>query len=364
MFSQQEERTIGEAWKDEVLHYLSAHSPCGYRANQSPASEPSALAALALLTADHTRHDFRGRAAEVADWLASIQNTDGSVPVRAGVAGASWPTPLAVLAWLSAERCFAGGARPKSYAGNIRRAIRQILLLKASATPRVAGLLIAEGPGHVRDTQYVLDESGFHGALADEALPFVDLNYDDVTWTAMTGALSGLAGFYLPRSVIEADVIVSIPKMKTHHWVGVTASLKNLYGVIPGTVYGWPKNVLHHHGIADAVVDINTLLPATIAIVDAIECMEGDGPIMGAAKPMGLLVIGSVATAVDATACRLMDVAPDTVDYLAMAADRLGPIDDGLIEQTGEPWQAHVSAFQMPGRLLMHGARNSVQASA
>ncbi len=43
----------------------------------------------------------------------------------------------------------------------------------------------------------------------------------------------------------EADLIVSVPKLKTHHWAGVTLSLKNLFGLVPGCRYGWPKNVLH-----------------------------------------------------------------------------------------------------------------------
>jgi uncharacterized protein (DUF362 family) len=87
--------------------------------------------------------------------------------------------------------------------------------------------------------------------------------------------------------VVEADLIVSLPKMKTHHWVGVTASMKNLYGTIPGIKYGWPKNVLHHAGIPETVFDINASLPKSIAIIDGIDCMEGDGPIMGTLKQWG-----------------------------------------------------------------------------
>ena len=46
-----------------------------------------------------------------------------------------------------------------------------------------------------------------------------------------------------------------MPKMKTHHWVGVTCGMKNLYGTLPGIAYGWPKNVLHHNGIPQTVAD-------------------------------------------------------------------------------------------------------------
>ncbi|MFV2069503.1 MAG: DUF362 domain-containing protein, partial [Pirellulales bacterium] len=137
------------------------------------------------------------------------------------------------------------------------------------------------------------------------------------------------------------------PKMKTHHWAGVTPAMKNLYGVIPGIKYGWPKNVLHHGGIPETVFDINASLPRTIAIVDGIECMEGDGPIMGTSKSMGLLVVGTNPTAVDATVCRLMKIDPARVSYLALAANRLGPIADRSIDQRGEAWQPLAQPFEL-----------------
>ncbi|HMC11053.1 MAG TPA: DUF362 domain-containing protein [Pirellulaceae bacterium] len=204
---------------------------------------------------------------------------------------------------------------------------------------------VGEGPGHLRDTDLALVESGVGEALDSARLPFADLNYQEVAWTPNGGKKSKLQGFFFPQAVAEADLIVSLPKVKTHHWVGVTASMKNLYGTIPGCKYGWPKNVLHYSGIPETVFDINASLPRTIAIVDGIDCMEGDGPIMGTAKRMGLVLVGTCPAAVDATVCRLMDIDPWAVPYLAFAADRLGPIDERHITQRGEAWQPLVSPF-------------------
>ena len=69
--------------------------------------------------------------------------------------------------------------------------------------------------------------------------------------------------------------------MKTHHWVGMTCSMKNLYGVLPGIKYGWPKNPLHVHGIPNSILDLTATIRPHFAIVDAVTAMEGDGPIMG-----------------------------------------------------------------------------------
>ena len=213
-----------------------------------------------------------------------------------------------------------------------------------------AEVSVGEGPGHIRDTEFALYESGVGEALQAAGLPFVDINYEEVAATPNAGRASKLAEFYFPRSVLEADLVVSLPKLKTHHWVGMTASVKNLYGTIPGIVYGWPKNVLHHAGIPQTVFDINASLPKTIAVIDAIECMEGDGPIMGSPKHLGMVAVGANPTALDATCARVIGIAPERLSYLQLAEGRLGPLQERLIVQRGEAWQSLFSPFAILDR--------------
>jgi uncharacterized protein (DUF362 family) len=206
---------------------------------------------------------------------------------------------------------------------------------------------VGEAPGHVRDTELALIESGLAEILDAADLDFRDLNYEESVWIKNASRTSKLPGFYFPRSVAEADLVVSMPKLKTHHWVGLTVSLKNMYGILPGIQYGWPKNVLHHAGIAETVCDINASLAKTIAIVDGILCMEGDGPIMGSPKPLGLIAIGANLTAVDATCARIIGLDPKRVSYLKLARGRLGPVQDRLIVERGESWRRLVAPFQL-----------------
>jgi uncharacterized protein (DUF362 family) len=213
-----------------------------------------------------------------------------------------------------------------------------------------ATVSVGEAPGHVRDSEMALAESGLGEALDSARLEFADLNYEETAWVANGGRASALAGFHFPRSIYEADLVVSMPKLKTHHWVGLTVSMKNLYGVLPGIKYGWPKNVLHHAGIPQTVFDINASLPKRVAIVDGIVGMEGDGPIMGSPKPLGLVIVGTNPTAVDATCARIMGLDPTRVGYLRLAADRLGPIVESAIHQQGERWQETSSPFQILDR--------------
>jgi len=209
-----------------------------------------------------------------------------------------------------------------------------------------AHVTVGEAPGHVRDTEMALEVSGIESALDDLKLTFADLNYESAVWFENRGGASTLEGFWFPQSIAAADLVVSMPKLKTHHWVGLTASMKNLYGTLPGLYYGWPKNVLHFNGIPQTVHDINASLPPTLTVIDAIDCMQGDGPIMGTLKKMGLVIVGNNLPAVDATCARIMGLRPDRVSYLSIAG-KLGPISDHLIRQQGEAWQDVANRFQI-----------------
>ena len=211
-----------------------------------------------------------------------------------------------------------------------------------------AEVFVAEGQGHRRDSWLVLDESGMGEALAQASIEFVDLNHDDVEPVPNAGGWTALDQLYLPRTLRSADILVSMPKLKTHHWAGVTCAMKNLFGVMPGIVYGWPKNVLHWAGIPQAILDISATVRPALAIVDAIVGMDGDGPIMGTPRHVGAVVIGRNLPAVDATCVRLMGLDPQRVPYLAAASGRLGPIRAGNIAQRGEP----IAALQTRFRLL------------
>ncbi|MBI1824901.1 MAG: DUF362 domain-containing protein [Planctomycetes bacterium] len=210
-----------------------------------------------------------------------------------------------------------------------------------------AEIFVAEGQGHRRDSILVLEESGMDSALQDARLDFVDLNHDECFKTSNAGRWSKLESLYLPASLLQVDFIVSMPKLKTHHWAGVTCAMKNLFGVMPGVVYGWPKNVLHYAGISESILDINATVQPHLAIVDAIVAMEGDGPIMGTPKQLGAIIMGRNLPAVDATCVRLMGLNPSGVTYLPLASGKLGPIREQNITQRGERIASLQSRFKL-----------------
>lgn len=199
-----------------------------------------------------------------------------------------------------------------------------------------ATVMVAEGPGHRRDTLAVYEESGLADVLTEDRIRFHDLNYITGYEVPNAGRQSSMRTLTFPALFKEVDWIVSVAKMKTHHWAGVTLSMKNLFGVMPGIYYGWPKNVLHHVGIENSILDINATLKPHFAIVDGIVGMQGDGPIMGDPKQAGVLVMGRNLPAVDATCCRIMGIDPYKVSYLEQVDNWLGPIGKSSIVQRGE----------------------------
>jgi uncharacterized protein (DUF362 family) len=196
-----------------------------------------------------------------------------------------------------------------------------------------AEVKIGEGPGHRRDTLDLADDARYRATIPKFERIFTDLNRDDVS---PIRNFAGESRFYFPNTVLGADLIVSLAKMKTHHWAGATLSMKNFFGIVPGSVYGWPKNKLHYFGIPESIVALNRAFRNTFAIVDGVIGMEGNGPIQGTPKPAGVLVMGRDLVAVDSTCCRIMGIDPAKIEYLWQAAADLGHVHAERIEQRGE----------------------------
>jgi uncharacterized protein (DUF362 family) len=199
-----------------------------------------------------------------------------------------------------------------------------------------ARVLVGDGPAMDRDTQAILESVRLREFAGNLMRDFCDLNLDDVEKVILETRASKLQELFLPKTVLGVDFLVSMPKLKTHHWAGVTLSLKNMFGIVPGSCYGWPKNVLHWAGIDRSILDINAAARPDFAIVDGILGMEGNGPIQGTPKAVGLVLFGDDPVAVDATACRVMGLLPEKVNYLARAGTMLGHLDLAKIQQLGE----------------------------
>jgi len=213
--------------------------------------------------------------------------------------------------------------------------------LEAFRALGAADVRIAEGPGHRRNTLDLADAAGYFQTIRNFEDIFTDLNLDEVSSVPVARPSSRLDHLYLPQTALNCDLLVSLPKMKTHHWTGATLGMKNLFGLVPGGVYGWPKNLLHWAGINESIADLHNLFPRHFTLVDGIVGMEGNGPIQGKAKAAGVLVAGRDMPAVDATCCRIMGIDPAKIRYLELAG-----IPES-IHQTGERIETVRTNFEL-----------------
>jgi len=198
-------------------------------------------------------------------------------------------------------------------------------------------VVVAEGPGHQRDTQLLLSQSGYEESLRNQRIRFVDLNRDQLIHTPLGASYSGMKQLWLPRTVVTADFLVSMPKIKTHHWSGVTLAMKNMFGIVPGARYGWPKNILHWKGIPESILDVCATVPIHFVIADGILAMEGNGPLNGTPRPLGRIVLADDPVAADTTCARLMGFEPGRIAHISEGGRFLGNANRMRIDQVGEP---------------------------
>jgi uncharacterized protein (DUF362 family) len=115
-----------------------------------------------------------------------------------------------------------------------------------------------------------------------------------------------------------------MPKVKTHHWTSVTLSMKNMFGIVPGSRYGWPKNVLHWAGIHESILDICATVRPHFVIADGIVAMQGDGPLNGSEVRLNRIVLSDDPVAADVRCSRALGLRPEQISHIREASLFLG----------------------------------------
>jgi len=209
---------------------------------------------------------------------------------------------------------------------------------------------IADGaayPTGAYDTFAAFQTMGIMDIAKRWNVELVDLNsFDSLDLDIQNGLI--LNWVRVGRSVIEADVVVNVPVLKTHRGTLLSACLKNI-GV--GCATREEKKRLHRLGIDEGLVDVYSLVIPRFNVVDGIVALEGDGPNLppGKAKPLGLIIAGRDGLAVDAVCAAVMGLDPKKVKHLRLAYEKgLGNWDLSTIEIRGETLENVVTEFELP----------------
>jgi uncharacterized protein (DUF362 family)/Pyruvate/2-oxoacid:ferredoxin oxidoreductase delta subunit len=158
----------------------------------------------------------------------------------------------------------------------------------------------------------------------------------------------------LAKAVADADLIVTLPKLKTHGQMTFTGALKNQYGLIPGTLKGqWHFRLQRPEWLAALILDIHRIARPALAIMDGIVGMEGKGPSGGRPRPLGVMLAGRDLAAVDTLACLLIGLEPRFVPVLEAArTQKIGATSLAEMEIVGEAWRTlRVSDFEKVSEL-------------
>jgi uncharacterized protein (DUF362 family) len=192
--------------------------------------------------------------------------------------------------------------------------------------------VIADSSAVGVDTEKIIRESGYGElrAMGYEVVNLKETPHADLP--VQNGKVFDVLSIW--QLVQEADVVISVPKLKTHDQTEMTCAIKNLKGLLTDR----EKRTMHRVGLFDGVVDLMTVVKPALAVVDATICQEGLGPIFGKPVEMNLIVAGKDLVAVDSTCAQLIGYEPRETLLTVNAAKRgLGVMDPAQIEILGEP---------------------------
>ena len=192
--------------------------------------------------------------------------------------------------------------------------------------------VIAEASLVGTDTEECIKASGYN-KLREEGYEVIDLKKMETTKVSVPKG-KVIKELILPKIVVDANVIISVPKMKTHDNALVTLSLKNMKGVLSDS---YKKKFHNTFGIFQGIADLMTVVRPALAVVDGIVAMEGFGPIDGDPVEMGLIIAGKEPVAVDAVTSAVMGFKPQDDGCISAAAESgIGIADLAKIQVVGE----------------------------
>ena len=221
---------------------------------------------------------------------------------------------------------------PKSSVNTSPEVVAAVIRLVKQADP--GKIILAEASAIGCDTMACLESSGIKEAAEAAGVDEIrDIKSDeDLIKKKIENPTSDIKQVELPRFLLEADHLVNVPIFKSHVSMVFTCALKNLKGVVQDKHH----YIMHCTNLAAAMMDLGDAVRPDFTVVDMIQPMEGFGPHSGTPVDFGCIVAGRDMVAIDATACRMVGLPLEKVEYFEAAREKgLGSFDAAQIEIRG-----------------------------
>ena len=206
--------------------------------------------------------------------------------------------------------------------------------------------------GSVKRMDDVYEKSGMKKMADEEGVEL--LNFDRI---------EDVRGIPIASFALESDLVITIPKFKTHSLMTLTGAVKNVFGVVPGLF----KTNLHrsfpnYKNFASVIVDIYSIIKPGLAIMDGITAMEGEGPASGDLRNIGLVMASNDPVSLDAVLSTIVCLNPFDIETTRLAHDRrLGMGDLNNIEIIGEKVESvRCTDFNLPKTALLYKVPNPI----
>ncbi len=190
---------------------------------------------------------------------------------------------------------------------------------------------VGEADSCMYTADVMLSETGIGAAAMRSGAKVVNLSHDEIVKVDVSDGYI-LKSLSVNKAVADADVIISMPVMKTHACTMITLGMKTMFGILPER-----KKSMYHPRLDHVMVDIVSALKPRLTVIDGIIAMEGEGPLEGDLVELGLIIAGNNVVSTDACAAAVMGFNPASIDHLRLASEKgLGTIDLDEIEIRGE----------------------------
>lgn len=237
-----------------------------------------------------------------------------------------------------------------------------VRLVKEAGAGSVA---IGDSPGgrtSAQSARAIFEASGLAAVARDENVELVLLDDSVVRAPAPGGHL--YQHFNLGRAAVDADVLINMPRLKTHGFMMMTGAVKNLFGCIPGLEKAqFHVKVPDRADFGEMLVDLYLACRPELNIMDAVIGMEGAGPAGGAPRHIGALLASADAVGMDVVAAEITGFDPMDVYTIAAAHRRgLGPRTADEVPTTGAPWRnLVVQGFAHPAKDVARNMPPAIQ---